>query len=211
MRYQHFFWDFDGTLFDTYGRISRCAQKALRDLGIQADIEEVYQMSKHSVRHNFVRFVLPLGIAEEAYMAAYNAHREDEGMESMQPYAGAREMLQMVVQKGGCNYLYTHRGDSSVEALKFYGIDHLFRDCVTSKDGFPLKPAPDALQHLMGKYGLTPDQCIMIGDRDIDVDAGKNAGMHGVLFDPDQIFPDYETPLRFQAFEPMMQALTAEP
>jgi len=31
----------------------------------------------------------------------------------------------------------------------------------------------------------------MIGDRDIDVLAGHNAGMKGILFDPDGYFPEF--------------------
>ena len=35
MMYRHFFWDFDGTLYDTYGRITRACVLALQDLGLR--------------------------------------------------------------------------------------------------------------------------------------------------------------------------------
>ena len=37
----------------------------------------------------------------------------------------------------------------------------------------------------------------MIGDRDIDVLAGVNASIAGILFDPDHCYDAFETPLRF--------------
>lgn len=49
MKYQHFFWDFDGTLFDTYARITRAIQKALKDLGIEAAYDEIFPVAKVSM------------------------------------------------------------------------------------------------------------------------------------------------------------------
>ena len=34
MRYQHFIWDFDGTLFNTYPRMVKCFDHALRQCGV---------------------------------------------------------------------------------------------------------------------------------------------------------------------------------
>ena len=70
------------------------------------------------------------------------------------------------------------------------GLWPLFTDYVTSEDGFPMKPAPDALLALMKRNGLDPSECVMIGDREIDVQSGYNAGMDGILFDPENFYPN---------------------
>ena len=36
----------------------------------------------------------------------------------------------------------------------------------------------------------------MVGDRGIDIEAGHNAGMRGVLFDPDGFYPGVRAELR---------------
>ena len=41
---------------------------------------------------------------------------------------------------------------------------------------FPSKPAPDAVEWICGTYGLDKGETMMIGDREIDVLSGKNAG-----------------------------------
>ena len=78
---------------------------------------------------------------------------------------------------------------------------------MTSLDGFPSKPAPDALNYLVQKHGLKKAECVMVGDRDIDLDAGKNAGIGCVLFDPDHAFDDYGTPWRFSSMDTLREVL----
>lgn len=43
------------------------------------------------------------------------------------------------------------------------------------------KPSGKMITDLMEKYDLTPDHCYMVGDKLIDAEAGRNAGIQGVL------------------------------
>ena len=197
MKFKHFFWDFDGTLFDTYPRVNRAIQKALKDVGVEASLEAIAPLSKVTVQHA-VRTLAPQH-AEEAG-ARYFAHAEEEGYETMRPYPGVLRLLQSICEHGGRNYLYTHRDKTGLNALRHYGL----------ADYFPLKPAPDALLHLMKKHGLQPDQCVMLGDRDIDLNSGLNAGMAGALFDPEHYYDDFKTPYRYAAMFDLMADLVWE-
>ena len=210
MKYRHFFWDFDGTLYDTYGRITRATVNALHSLGAAASFDQVYPLVKRSLATCYQAYAAPLGIAHETFLEAYHAMSELEGPESIQPYPGAKETLEAVVAHGGYNYLYTHRGESAPKWLNWYGLTPFFRDQVSSLDHFPSKPAPDALNFLAKKHGLNKAECVMIGDRDIDLDAGKNAGMACALFDPENFYPDYDTPWRFREMAALRKTLVEE-
>ena len=207
MKFNDFFWDFDGTLFDTYPRIGRAIQNALKDLGKDILLDTIAPLAKVSLLHA-AKTLVPEQ-PEEA-MRRYRVHAEEEGYESMQPYPGARRMLEAVCAHGGHNYLYTHRNRTAVDALRHYGLDVFFADFVTGEDGFPPKPAPDALLHLIKKHGLSPDQCIMLGDRDIDLQSGINAGTACALFDPDHYYDPFETPFRYTGMFEMMADLVWE-
>lgn len=207
MIYRHFFWDFDGTLYDTYGRIARASVKALADLGIAASFDAAYPAVKRSLDACYRAFALPRGVDKPVFMDAYHAHEEEEGPESIRPYPGVRETLEAVAAGGGRNYLYTHRGLSAKKWLAYDGLEGLFFDAVTKLDGFPAKPAPNALNHLIQKHGLPRQDCVMIGDRDIDLDAGKNAGVACALFDPGGFYPAYDTPWRFTDMAQLRMAL----
>ena len=207
MKFTGFFWDFDGTLFDTYPRINRAMQKAFAEIGMQVSIEQLIPLTKVSLPHTAQTLA---GERAREVLLAYNAHAEDEGYDTMPPFPGAIRLLQSVCAHGGHNYLYTHRSRNAIDALNHYGIARYFTDIVTSEDHFPRKPAPDALLYLMDKHRLSPAQCVMIGDRDIDLFSGINAGMAGALFDPEGFYPDFDTPYRYNTLTEMMRDLTWE-
>ena len=106
MKFTGFFWDFDGTLFDTYPRINRAMQKAFTEIGMQVSIEQLLPLTKVSLPHTAQTLA---GERAKEVLLAYNAHAEDEGYDTMPPFPGAIRLLQSVCAHGGHNYLYTHR------------------------------------------------------------------------------------------------------
>ncbi|HML49439.1 MAG TPA: HAD hydrolase-like protein, partial [Clostridia bacterium] len=56
-----------------------------------------------------------------------------------------------------------------------------------------------------------PSETVMIGDRDIDILAARNAGIAGCLFDPAHFFDAFETPLRTDTVEGLACLLLADP
>ena len=207
MKFTDFFWDFDGTLFDTYPRINRAIQNALKDCGITVSLETIEPLSKVNVRHAIDTLA---GDKAKAVAARYEAHEPEEGFDSMRPYPGVLRLLRSICDHGGRNYLYTHRGRSSLEALAHYGMTPYFADFVTSENGFPLKPAPDALRYLMEKHRLDAASCVMLGDRDIDLGSGKNADMACALFDPGHYYDAYDITLRYTDMFDLMADLVWE-
>lgn len=192
MGYIHFIWDFDGTLYDTYQGIVSAVAMGLAEMGLPLPDEgEVTRLAKTTLRHA----CLALAGKDRAQelLARYAVHAADMGIAALSPYPGCREALEMVVEAGGFNYLYTHRNQQAVDALERDGLAPLFRDFITIEAGFPHKPAPDALMWLAGQHGLDPARCVMIGDRPIDIQAGHNAGMAAALFDPEGYFEDPPT------------------
>ncbi len=190
MRCQEIFWDFDGTLFDTYPRITRAFMRGLEDAGITTTYETAFARVKVSLGHAARLYAGEAGISESVLSEGYRRHAEDEGIDGFRLFPDTKETLERIVEAGGHHYLYTHRGETALPALDHAGIIGLFRDAVTGKMGFPLKPAPEALQYLMHRWKLRSEDCLMVGDRVIDVQAGLNAGMAGVMLDPDGLCPD---------------------
>lgn len=198
---RHLFWDFDGTLYDSYPQLLHSVMAGLEDLGFGGRFteEEVLRWIKVNVYHGVRICAEHLGLPMETVVDAYLVHHRQE--KDFRPYAGLKQCLQTLHDAGFRHYLYTHRDQSAVRQLQEDGLWHLFSDAVIKEDGFPSKPAPDALNALMARNGLVPDQCAMIGDRDIDIDAGHNAGMTGVLFDPDRFYQGYPCELQAQTME----------
>ncbi len=180
MKYKNYIWDFDGTLFDSYPHILACMEIVLEEEGVSCDRLQLW-------RRLLVNFAIGkryAGISDEAYrrFLAYQLRMgEDEIEPKIVPYGGIRELLSAILKNGGRNYLYTHRDKSSLGYLSNFGLDGYFSDFVTSEEGFPNKPAPDAVLEIIRRNQLIPAECVMVGDRLIDGMSGVNAGIAGVL------------------------------
>lgn len=66
--------------------------------------------------------------------------------------------------------------------MEIYGLYGYFSDFITSQQGFERKPSPDAINYLINKYDMIHSETIMIGDRDLDLLAAKNAGISACYF-----------------------------
>lgn len=63
-------------------------------------------------------------------------------------------------------------------------MEQYFQDMVTSDDDYPRKPDPAGLLTLLKRYDLPPESTLIIGDREIDIQAGKNAGVATCFYSP---------------------------
>ena len=180
---RHFIWDFDGTLYDTYPHTLAAFCEAFRRRGVSVDPQEAMRQLRVTVWHALGFYGADDGFKREFYAIEDDLDFPPRGA----PYPGIPELLREIVRRGGRNYLYTHRDRVALEYLKRDALDGLFAGFITRENGFPLKPAPDALRFLLEAHSLKPEACLMIGDRAIDVEAAANAGIDGCLFDPDGV------------------------
>lgn len=83
--------------------------------------------------------------------------------------------------EGGRNFLVSHRNHLVLEILDKAEIASYFTEVVTSENGFARKPSPDSFLYLINKYDIKHG--LVIGDRQIDIEAGKVAGLDTLLVD----------------------------
>lgn len=207
---RHLFWDFDGTLYDSYPLVTSAFCKTLSELELSECLQagEALPLLKVSVYHAACRCAERSGVSAERIMTVFRKWHAQE--RDFTPYTGMKECLIKLHEAGFRHYLYTHRDASAIEQLKLDGLWPLFSDAVLRTDGFADKPAPDALLALVRRNGLAPEECAMIGDRDIDIQAGHNAGMQGILFDPDDFYPQLQAEKRVRTMQQLQAELLAE-
>lgn len=197
MTYTDLIYDFDGTIADSYPIFAEAFLGLLNEVGITADYDRVMSLLKVSVKTAMDAF--DLGEDEKVIRGKFRDVRNALMAEKGEPMEGAEELLKFVKDNGGRNYIYTHSPSYIWDLLEKWGLKQYFEGGVTSDDDFPIKPAPDALNFISAKYGLDKSRCLMVGDRDIDVEAGKNACMKGVLLDPDGFYTAYNPDFRVTA------------
>lgn len=207
---RHFFWDFDGTVMDTYPSTVAAFLRAAERLNVRVDAGEALALMKRSLPRCFRETAAAHALDEAALRAAFWEEEKNIRVSEARPIDGIPETLRALSARGGRHYLVTHRNRLAIDYLKATGLDTLFVDFITEEDGFPRKPAPDSLRYLMERHGLDAAECVMIGDRPLDTAAGRGAGMLSCLLDEDGRFPDDPCELRTDTARRLTAMLTGE-
>lgn len=188
-----FIWDFDGMLFDSYAHITAAFMQAYKRIhGMDIDRKECYDLFKKSFRTAY-EFYQPSSLCKLLFRAIES--RTDLAP-AVLPYPGIPEILKKIHENGGRNFLNTHRDSLALTYLAQYDLLQYFTDAITSEiNTMPSKPAPDTNLYLIKKYNLNTENTVMIGDRDVDILSGTDAGIKTCLFDEfknsDHIVCDY--------------------
>ncbi len=183
MKIKNIIWDFDGTIMDTYPAIATSTYQVAKRNNVIMDYDEVLKMTKITLRHalEFIseKISLPYERLFEEYLQEYAKY----DISSLIIFPHVLETLEYILEKGGKNYIITHRGkDSLIEHLNQKGITHLFSYIITGDCDFKRKPDPDAFIFLKKQFNLDPANTIVVGDRLLDVQAGYGAGFKGILY-----------------------------
>lgn len=176
---QNYIWDFDGMLFDSYPHITSAFLKTLAQFGKDADYDEAKSLLEITFATAFERY----DVTEEE-RAVFREHEHNYELKPIAvPFENTYKVLEELFNSGKKHFLYTHRGfESSQYYLKKYDMAKFFTAFVDSSMNFASKPAPDAVNYICDTYNLDRSETVMIGDREIDVLSGKNAGVYGCLF-----------------------------
>ena len=190
---RHFFWDFDGTVMDTYPAMTEAFVRMARRCGVEITPARALSLLKNNLTHALQVIAEENALDASAMVPIFREEEKVTLAQMARPVAGIPEALRDLP---GQHYLVTHRDRAALDYLDSMGLKHYFTDYVVENDGFPRKPAPDSLLHLVRKHGLDLAECVMIGDRPLDTAAGRNAGMLSCLLDEENRFPDDPCELR---------------
>lgn len=194
---RHFFWDFDGTLMNTYPLMVRVLVRGCASLGIALEETRALNLMKRTLWDACVTLGAENNVDAVAVLDAYNLAKQKADITCVQPIPGIPEALKALERLGGRHYLVTHREKkSALPMLAHAGLLNHFTDMVTGDMNFPRKPAPDSCRYLLKKHGIDPCTAVMIGDRPLDTAAGRGAGMLSCLLDTEGRFPDDDCELR---------------
>lgn len=179
-------WDFDGTLFDTYPGTVKAFMYALKDSGIDETYESILNYIKVSEGFAVTHFK-ELYSLDECFIDKYTLYKKDIKPEMISSFPFAAEVCGQFVSLGVRNYIITHRGDSTLEFLKYHGMISYFIEVITKQYGFRRKPDPEAFLYLINKYQINKNTALVVGDRECEILSGKAIGIKTCLYNTNNI------------------------
>ena len=115
------------------------------------------------------------------FSARYDAHKEDKTA----PYPGIPELLAALKAEGIQTAVFSNKADAFCGKIieHYFGPDS-FSLVRGSRPGVPTKPDPAGVYSLMSDLGADPQSTLFVGDSDVDILTGHNAGLPalGVLW-----------------------------
>jgi HAD superfamily hydrolase (TIGR01509 family) len=175
----------DGTLFDTYPAFVEAFLAALGESGVStpAPAGVVGALARVGLSHCVRELSSRYGLGPEVYGERFDRAYRAIPTSRQAPFPGVVEVCEAVLAGGGVNVIATHRARASTEGLlSGHRMRHLFVDIASVEDGCPRKPDPAMFLDLLARRRLDPARCVAVGDRDIDVLAGRAAGLRTCLF-----------------------------
>ena len=172
--------DMDGTLLDTLQDLMNSLNETLEAFGLpQATREETRMRIGNGVNKLIERSVPQETDAEE--LARIQSHfrtvykRRCE--ETTGPFPGILKALDDVADAGVSMAVISNKADDAVQELAQEVFGGRFAIAVGEREGYPLKPAGDAMIAVMTEMGVDPSEVLYVGDSDTDIEFAANAGV----------------------------------
>ena len=168
--------DWDGTLMDSEAQIVHCLHAAIADLGLEP-------MDDATVRN-----IIGLGLKEaidalvpgrdagfhQAFVEAYREHWFAHDGSDL--FEGARDVLELLRTNDIRLGIATGKARRGlVRVLGETGLEGYF-DATRCSDETTSKPHPQMLLEVMQELSVAPQQTVMVGDTEYDMEMATNAG-----------------------------------
>ncbi len=169
--------DLDGTLIDSYKTIFKAAERTLLYLGIKEQLieKEFYKRIGHHFMDIFQELNIPVLNFEEfiqIYKKIYFDYIDDS-----KKYPGLLETLDFIRNKKIYISLLTTKGqDQADKIIDYFNLRNYFSIVMGRRDKIANKPSAEPLLFICNELKVMPNETLMVGDTELDIQCGKNAG-----------------------------------
>ena len=175
-RFATYLFDVDGTLLDSATDICGAIQAVLAGTR-QNTVDEIF-LRRYIGRHLYDLFgdLLPEITRDQMdqMLADYRRIYLARNHSLTRAYPGVADALASLP---GRKSTATTKGTPTTRAvLDLFGLLPYF-DHVQGTDGFPAKPEPDVIFASLKALGVSPADCLLVGDSAADMEAGHRAGV----------------------------------
>jgi HAD superfamily hydrolase (TIGR01509 family) len=175
--------DLDGTLVDSSEAYREAGKAGFAAIGFNRDdLKTAFEVARRLEQNQpiddlFKKFHIE-GEVEERFLPAYlNAYYSAVSIKS-KPLPNAKETLKKLSQHFPLALItlrYVTRKQVR-EELKHLSLTKYFKTMITALEVKQPKPFPDAFLTAAKRLGVPINQCAIVGDSIVDIQAGKSAG-----------------------------------
>ena len=181
--YRLLIFDWDGTLIDSPAKIVDCLRIAAAEAGLaQRSDEQFRHIIGLGIGEAFA-YLYPDGISFKQRDVFIKVYRDQFMYHNTTPthlYDGVRELLQSLTERSYFLAIATGKGREGLDrVLEEFDMKHFFH-ASRCADETQSKPNPQMLLEILTDLDVAPDDALMIGDTQFDIEMARRASMHAI-------------------------------
>ena len=179
--------DLDGTLTNTLESMTYSVNLTLKEMGLSQITKDQCRMFVGNGARVLIEESLkvsgdPKASRIEEGMKIYGRIFDQNCTYHVTLYEGIPEMLKALKDRGIHLAVLSNKPDrQTVKVVKEIFGDNIFDYAQGQKDGIRRKPEPDGVWYLMEQMQVSKEECLYIGDSEVDAATGKNAGLKTIV------------------------------
>ena len=171
--------DLDGTLINSLEDLANSTNDVLQSRGYKIHPVSAYNYFVGNGVRKLVERALPdnhKNETDECLQEFYKIY-EQRCLEFTYCYEGICELLNYLKQNNVQLAVVTNKPHHLAVKICEHYFKDTFLEVVGNKDEFPLKPEPMSTLYVLDKFQVSLDECVFIGDSNVDIYTGTNAKM----------------------------------
>ncbi|MDO4976180.1 MAG: HAD family hydrolase [Eubacteriales bacterium] len=178
--------DLDGTLLDTLDDLKNSIVYVQEKNGFPVHSREMVRRNVGNGMPNLISKSVPEGTSQEKQaeiLADFKAHYAVHSTDFTKPYPGVMELLEATRQEGYKIAIVSNKADAAVKLLNEKYFEDYFTVVIGENEaaGIRKKPAPDTVLAAVEQLGSQVENCVYIGDSEVDILTAKNSEMPCIL------------------------------
>ena len=177
----HIIFDLDGTLLDTFDDICLSVNYALEHTGFQRKSHEAIRAK---IGHGAVHIIEAVTHCDDEERVAhtlrlFRRHYLEHPITHTRPYPGVSHTLDILHSRNMLMSVISNKPHNIVMAIiERLHMNSYFNAIIGGQNGYALKPDPSMPRAVMKAAVSTPQESLIVGDQDTDVNAARNAETH---------------------------------
>lgn len=172
--------DLDGTLLNTLQDLTNGVNYCMKKYnGPQYTPQEVREKVGNGI-YPLMERSLPGGKDHPHYEECihdFPIYYKEHMLDNTKPFPGIMEMLKQLQTKGYRLAIVSNKFDAAVKGLNADFFAPTIAVAIGESPSVHKKPAPDSVFTAMKELGAAPEECIYVGDSEVDIQTAQNAGI----------------------------------
>lgn len=173
--------DLDGTLVDSLTDLALSVNKGLKAAGLPEHPVDAYRRFVGNGRAKLVRRAMgeqgseaAFAVVERVFNDEYARHCND----NTAAYPGCEALLTALEARGILTAVLSNKPEEFVGSIlqKIYPR-RSFAAAWGQRPEYPCKPDGASLRAMLAELGVAPEECVYVGDSDVDVYTAQNGGV----------------------------------